>query len=74
VTKHRTVWLYRNCRIHLDRVERLGDFLEFEAVLPEGAPDAEGRALVEELTARFAIRRRTSSSGRTSTCWRLPPL
>lgn len=56
VEKTRTVYLYRNVRIHLDRVERLGAFLEFEAVVPEGAADAEGEALVRELMQEFSIR------------------
>ena len=33
VEKQRTLWVYRNTRVHLDRVEGLGDFLELETVL-----------------------------------------
>ena len=32
VRKQREIFLYENVRIHLDRVEGLGEFLEFEAV------------------------------------------
>jgi len=33
VSKRRALWLYKNTRIHLDKVNRLGDFLELETVL-----------------------------------------
>jgi predicted adenylyl cyclase CyaB len=33
VAKERTLWLYENTRIHLDRVEGLGDFVEIETVV-----------------------------------------
>ena len=33
VAKRRTLYLWHNVRIHLDEVERLGSFLEFEAVI-----------------------------------------
>ena len=33
VRKERALWLYRHTRIHLDRVEELGDFLELETVV-----------------------------------------
>lgn len=32
VRKERTLWIYKNTRIHLDRVRRLGKFLELETV------------------------------------------
>ena len=38
VSKHREIFFYHNVRIHLDKVDNLGIFLEFEAVL---GPDAE---------------------------------
>lgn len=34
VNKQRTVYLYKNARIHIDCVEGLGEFLEFEVVYP----------------------------------------
>ena len=55
VEKRREIFLYRNVRIHLDRVEQLGDFLEFEAVLGPGDDDAAGAELVRDLARRFAI-------------------
>jgi predicted adenylyl cyclase CyaB len=53
VRKHRTVYLVGRTRVHLDRVESLGHFLELEVVLAEGeSPDAgvkEARALMTAL-------------------------
>ncbi|HEY4309950.1 MAG TPA: class IV adenylate cyclase [Pirellulales bacterium] len=55
VAKDREVSHYKNVRIHLDRVEQLGTFLEFEAVLESAAHQSEGEALVRELTSRFGL-------------------
>lgn len=53
VRKHRTLYLVGRTRVHLDRVEGLGEFLELEVVLAEGeSPDAgakEARALMMAL-------------------------
>ena len=38
VRKQRTLMMRRNVRLHLDRVERLGNFGEIEAVLADDAP------------------------------------
>jgi adenylate cyclase, class 2 len=35
VKKKRSIYLYENIRIHLDEVDELGSFIEFEAVLDE---------------------------------------
>lgn len=37
VKKTRAIYWYENVRIHLDTVENLGEFIEFEAVLPDAA-------------------------------------
>ncbi|MBN2216285.1 MAG: class IV adenylate cyclase [Pirellulales bacterium] len=55
VEKHREAFLWKNVRIHLDRVEGLGDFLEFEAVLGPTDDDAVGRQRLAELTEQFRI-------------------
>ena len=53
VRKRRTLCLVGRTRVHLDRVEHLGDFLELEVVLAEGErPDAgvdEARRLMTAL-------------------------
>lgn len=53
VRKHRTLYLAGRTRIHLDRVEGLGDFLELEVVLEDREPVEAGvreaRMLMERL-------------------------
>jgi predicted adenylyl cyclase CyaB len=56
VTKRREVYLYHNVRIHLDEVQELGSFLEFEAVLGPGVDRVTGRAQVALLKSEFGIR------------------
>ena len=50
-------WLYRlgQTRIHLDRVEGLGDFLELEVVLRPDQIQEEGIAIAHELLGRLGI-------------------
>jgi adenylate cyclase class 2 len=55
VDKTREVFLYHNVRIHLDQVQGLGPFLEFEAVLGGEIDDSAGRAQVEWLCGEFGI-------------------
>lgn len=55
VRKRREIYLHQNVRIHLDEVEGLGSFLEFEAVLGAGVDDALGQAQLADLAERFAI-------------------
>lgn len=55
VRKVRTLFLWENVRIHLDRVDGLGDFLEFEAVLDEDRGDADGHEKVARLRNEFGI-------------------
>ena len=57
VRKQREIALFENVRIHLDRVEGLGDFLELEAVWDgDDAGEAEQRRKVAFLRERLAIR------------------
>jgi predicted adenylyl cyclase CyaB len=49
VVKTRELWMWQRVRIHLDRVERLGTFLEFEAVLEPGEPDEAGHRKIGTL-------------------------
>ena len=55
VRKCRQLYLYENVRIHLDHVESLGDFLEFEAVLGPSHGESEGHERVAWLRERFEI-------------------
>jgi predicted adenylyl cyclase CyaB len=55
VEKDREVFLYRNVRIHVDRVAALGDFLELEAVLGPEDDEREATRLVAELAQRLGV-------------------
>lgn len=57
VRKTRHFYLAGQTRIHLDRVEGLGDFLELEVVLRDGQSDAEGQAVAEGLMRALGIER-----------------
>jgi len=53
VSKERWLYLHDAVRIHLDRVQRLGDFLEFEAVLSEHFLQAAAREKLAGLRDHF---------------------
>jgi predicted adenylyl cyclase CyaB len=55
VRKQRTLMLRRNVRLHLDRVEELGNFGEIEAVLREGESPVQFQAEVAEILAALGI-------------------
>ncbi len=55
VKKTRAVYLLEATRIHLDEVEGLGEFIEFEVVLAEGSPESDGEAVALELVREFAV-------------------
>ena len=55
VRKQRWLLLAGATRIHLDRVEGLGDFMELEVVLVEGQTDAEGSAVAEALMRALGL-------------------
>ena len=56
VRKSRNLWLWQNVRIHLDRVEGLGTFIEFEAVQGAACANPEqGHAQIRLLQDRFGI-------------------
>ncbi len=72
VAKRRHLFLWEGVRIHLDEVEELGTFIEFEAVLESPAGD-EAIALAHEKLRAPALRagdrgRPTSSRAATPTC------
>jgi predicted adenylyl cyclase CyaB len=56
VSKRRRLFLWRDVRIHLDRVDGLGAFLEFEAVAPGHSDLIEERQKVRQLRKAFAIK------------------
>lgn len=55
VRKRRTLYLVGPTRVHLDRVEGLGDFVELEVVLAEGQDPGEGFAAAQHLMAELGI-------------------
>lgn len=55
VKKRRWLLLVGQTRIHLDRVEGLGDFVELEVVLQDGQADAEGVAVAESLLSDLGL-------------------
>ena len=55
VRKVRDIFILDNTRIHLDRVEGLGTFIEFEAVMNAGQPHASGEKKVRELLKLFEV-------------------
>jgi adenylate cyclase class IV len=55
VRKRRLLYLAGRTRIHLDRVEGLGDFLELEVVMADGEPSEAGVAVAHELLGRLGI-------------------
>jgi len=55
VKKTRSLYLWENVRIHLDRVEGLGDFLEFEAAVTSESNEQICRERVDDLMQAFAI-------------------
>jgi len=56
VRKTRWLLLVGATRVHLDRVEGLGDFTELEVVLREGQSEAEGEAIAEALMLQLGVR------------------
>jgi predicted adenylyl cyclase CyaB len=55
VRKERTVYFAGRTRIHIDRVEGLGDFMELEVVLGDGESAAEGMREAHDLMAKLGI-------------------
>jgi adenylate cyclase class 2 len=53
VKKKRELFLLENTRIHLDMVEHLGTFIEFEYPVTRKHTEADGRATLADLRAKF---------------------
>ena len=56
VLKERRLYLQGRTRIHVDRVEGLGSFLELEVVLEERESPADGRVEAERLMRELGVR------------------
>jgi hypothetical protein len=74
VAKRRHLLLWQSVRIHLDEVERLGTFIELEAIAPADSDLAHEHGLVAELRDALGItdgpwkaRAWTGASGHTFT-------
>jgi predicted adenylyl cyclase CyaB len=55
VIKHRTLFLLGRTRLHLDRVEGLGHFMELEVVLEEGEPTSYGAEEARLLMTQLGV-------------------
>jgi predicted adenylyl cyclase CyaB len=55
VVKHRTLFLVGRTRVHLDRVQGLGDYMELEVVLADGEAAEDGVREAHELMARLGL-------------------
>jgi predicted adenylyl cyclase CyaB len=55
VRKHRTLFLAGRTRVHLDRVESLGDYLELEVVLTDAEPAEHGVREAHDLMRRLGV-------------------
>ena len=55
VIKSRIVYMVGRTRVHLDRVQGLGDFLELEVTLSDEEPNEKGMAEAYDLMGRLGI-------------------
>jgi predicted adenylyl cyclase CyaB len=56
VKKERWLYLVGQTRIHLDRVEHLGEFLELEVVLTEDQTSEDGQRIAQEVQTHLGVR------------------
>ena len=63
VRKTRWLLMVGQTRIHLDRVQGLGDFIELEVVLRDGQSAADGEAIAEALMDQLGIARNQRLAG-----------
>jgi predicted adenylyl cyclase CyaB len=55
VAKERALFIWERVRIHLDRVDGLGHFIEFEAIVTDEAETAAAEARIESLRQAFGV-------------------
>jgi|SRR5579859_3098011 len=55
VRKHRTLFMVGRTRVHLDRVDDLGNFIELEVVLADNESTQDGVAVANSLLAKLGI-------------------
>jgi adenylate cyclase class IV len=67
VRKRREIFLYRNVRIHLDEVEGLGTFVEFEAVLEVPMATSARPVPIADAAATIAADNRGAAAGAADT-------
>ena len=63
VRKHRLLYLIGQTRVHIDRVDGLGDFVEFEVVLGPHQDQEEGIRIADKLLEAFEIDRAQLAGG-----------
>lgn len=56
VSKARRLFIFEGVRIHLDRIDGLGEFIEFEGVAPDGEDPGGFAGLLADLRRSFDIR------------------
>ncbi len=56
VSKTRQLFIFEGVRIHLDRVEGLGDLIEFEGIAADGGDPSVFAELLNDLRRSFGIR------------------
>jgi predicted adenylyl cyclase CyaB len=56
VNKSRRLFILGDVRIHLDHVEELGDFVEFEGVVADGSDPGAFAGMLDDLRCSFGIR------------------
>ena len=56
VSKARRLFIFESVRIHIDRVDGLGDFIEFEGVAADNADPGDFARLLNDLRQSLGIR------------------